>query len=30
MQRLNASIDVERKTVEEVARTFLREQGLVT
>jgi osmoprotectant transport system substrate-binding protein len=28
MQRLNASVDVEKKTVEDVARTFLREQGL--
>ena len=29
MARLNASVDVDKKTVEDVARTFLKEQGLV-
>ena len=29
MSRLNASVDVDKKTVEDVARTFLKEQGLV-
>ncbi len=29
MARLNASVDVDKKTVEDVAKTFLKEQGLV-
>ena len=29
MAKLNASVDVDKKTVEEVARNFLKEQGLV-
>jgi osmoprotectant transport system substrate-binding protein len=29
MARLNASVDVDKKTVEEVAQTFLKQQGLV-
>jgi len=29
MARLNASVDVDKKTVEDVAHTFLKEQGLV-
>ena len=29
MARLNASVDVDKKTVEEVAKTFLKEQGLL-
>jgi osmoprotectant transport system substrate-binding protein len=29
MARLNASVDVDKKTVEDVARNFLKEQGLV-
>ncbi len=29
MVRLNGSIDVEKKSVEDVARTFLKEQGLI-
>ena len=29
MARLNASVDVDKKTVEDVARSFLKEQGLV-
>ncbi len=29
MSRLNASVDVEKKTVEEVAQTFLKQQGLI-
>ena len=29
MQRLNAQVDVERKTIEEVAEAFLTEQGLI-
>jgi len=29
MARLNASVDVDKKTVEDVAATFLKEQGLV-
>jgi osmoprotectant transport system substrate-binding protein len=29
MAKLNASVDVDKKTVEDVARTFLKEQGLV-
>jgi len=29
MARLNASVDVDKKTVEDVAETFLKEQGLV-
>ena len=29
MARLNASVDVDKKTVEEVAATFLKQQGLV-
>ena len=29
MARLNASVDVDKKTVEDVPRTFLKEQGLV-
>lgn len=29
MQRLNAEVDVEKRTVEEVAETFLTEQGLM-
>ena len=28
MARLNASVDVDKKTVEDVAKTFLKEQGL--
>jgi osmoprotectant transport system substrate-binding protein len=27
--RLNASVDVDKKTVEDVAATFLKQQGLV-
>lgn len=30
MQRLNASIDVDKRTVEDAARAFLREQGLLS
>lgn len=30
MAKLNASVDVERKSVEEVASTFLRQQGLIS
>jgi osmoprotectant transport system substrate-binding protein len=29
MARLNASVDVDKKTIEDVARTFLKEQGLI-
>jgi len=29
MARLNASVDVDKKTVEDVAKTFLKEQGLI-
>ena len=29
MARLNASVDVDKKTVEDVAHTFLKEQGLI-
>ena len=29
MARLNASVDVDKKTVEEVAQTFLKQQGLI-
>ncbi len=29
MSRLNASVDVDKKTVEEVAQTFLKQQGLI-
>lgn len=29
MSRLNASVDVEKKTVEEVAQTFLKKEGLI-
>ena len=29
MARLNASVDVDKKTIEDVAKTFLKEQGLV-
>jgi osmoprotectant transport system substrate-binding protein len=29
MARLNATVDVEKKTVEEVAQTFLKQQGLI-
>ena len=29
MARLNASVDVDKKTVEDVAATFLKQQGLV-
>jgi osmoprotectant transport system substrate-binding protein len=29
MARLNASVDVDKKTVEEVAAGFLKSQGLV-
>ena len=29
MAILNDSVDVDKKTVEDVARTFLKEQGLV-
>jgi len=29
MARLNASVDVDKKTVEDVAQTFLKQQGLI-
>ncbi len=29
MARLNASVDVDKKTIEDVSRTFLKEQGLI-
>jgi osmoprotectant transport system substrate-binding protein len=29
MARLNASVDVDKKTVEDVAHGFLKEQGLI-
>jgi osmoprotectant transport system substrate-binding protein len=29
MARLNASVDVDKKTVEDVAQGFLKEQGLI-
>lgn len=29
MARLNATVDVEKKTIEEVAQTFLKQQGLI-